>query len=101
MALALFILCVQKYNFDLHNNFAHIEKFYHGILNELCNGNSIFNKDNVANATKIKMLALAAMGTYVAQDSGHQKIIFEGHKQIAAWFYAENQNDHALLSGKF
>ncbi|MEO3991861.1 flagellin lysine-N-methylase [Pseudocitrobacter cyperus] len=101
MALAQFILCLQKYNFDLHNHFTQVEDFYHALLNELHSGRTLIDKRHSASATKLKLQALAVMGTHVASDSQRDNFTLEGHRLISDWFDITNQNDLNLQGEKF
>ncbi|MCA2026001.1 flagellin lysine-N-methylase [Enterobacter sp. K16B] len=101
MALAQFILCLQHVNFDLHNRFSEVERFYDALLTELQSGKSLMDSGNLARSNAMKYLALSVMGTNVAKDSARDGFILEGHQHIAAYLNIAGSDDPADLEAKF
>ncbi len=78
MALAQLILTLQHVNFDLHNQYEQVERFYEALLEALQSGKSLLSESNVGRSNAMKYLALSILGTNVARDSARDGYINEG-----------------------
>lgn len=101
MALAQLILTLQHVNFDLHNQYEQVERFYEALLEALQSGKSLLSESNVGRSNAMKYLALSILGTNVARDSARDGYINEGHRQIADFLNFSHDSDPARLAQKF
>ncbi|MFJ3459046.1 flagellin lysine-N-methylase [Scandinavium goeteborgense] len=101
MALAHFILYLQRIEFDLHQRFDEAEGYYHQLLSDLQSGVSLLTAQPSAQSLALKVRALAVLGSLVAGDASRDGYVTQGHQQIADYLNVSALEDGAALAAKF
>lgn len=101
MALAHFILYLQRINFDLHQRFDEAEAYYHQLLNDLDAGESLLDPRLSSQSLTLKVRALSVLGSLVAHDAARDSHITQGHQEIAEYLNLEALADADALGDKF
>ncbi|TDN56033.1 flagellin lysine-N-methylase [Scandinavium goeteborgense] len=101
MALAHFILYLQRINFELHQRFDEAEAYYHQLLSDLHNGVSLLETPSSLQSSSLKIRALAVLGSLVANDKSRDGNMAQGHQEIADYLNVGELEDGEALNEKF
>jgi lysine-N-methylase len=101
MALAHFILYLQRIEFNLHQRFDEAQAYYHLLLNDLQTGESLLTAQPSAQSLALKVRALAVLGSLVANDASRDGYVTQGHRQVAEFLNVAELQDGAALGEKF
>ncbi|RZM97816.1 lysine-N-methylase [Escherichia sp. E4208] len=101
MALAQFMVYLQRIEFDLHNHFAQAEQYHQELLSELAAGISLMSQSTPTESVGLKVRALTVLGSLVANKSSRDRIIADAHRKMAVYLDVANSPDKQALADKF
>lgn len=101
MALAQFMVYLQRIEFDLHRHFAQAEQYHQELLGELAAGISLIHCSTSTESVGLKVRALSALGALIANESSRDNIIAGAHRKMAAYLNITASTDKQALVDKF
>lgn len=101
VALAHFILFLQRIKFDLHNKLAEAEARFEQLLLDLQTGESLRPEMPPTESIRHKVHFLSALGTLVAKEDSRDGYLGEGQKLISAYLGNNSGAEPVGLSEKF
>jgi len=101
VALAHFILFLQRIDFDLHNKLAEAEARFEQLLLDLQTGKSLRPEMPPVESIRHKVHFLSALGTLVAKEDSRDGFLGEGHKLISDYLGKFTGVESVELSEKF
>ena len=85
MALAQFMVYLQRIEFDLHRHFLLAEQYHQELLSELAAGISLIHRSTSTESVGLKVRALSALGSLIANEGARDNIIAGVHRKMAAY----------------
>ncbi|EOU46691.1 MULTISPECIES: flagellin lysine-N-methylase [unclassified Escherichia] len=101
MALAQFMVYLQHIEFDLHRHFAQAEQYHQELLSELAAGISLIHRSTSTESVGLKVRALSALGSLIANEGARDNIIAGVHRKMAAYLNITASTDKQDLVDKF
>ncbi|ELW9442195.1 flagellin lysine-N-methylase [Pluralibacter gergoviae] len=101
MALAHFILYLQRIEFDVYRRLDDIEAYYHGLLDTLRAEETLLAPQHTAESVALKIKSLSVLGKYVASRDNRSRYIREGHRLLAEFIDPQPTSSAAALEEKF
>ncbi len=101
MALAQFMVYLQRIDFDLHHHFAQAEQNHQELLSKLAAGMSLISHSTPMESVGLKVRALTVLGSLVANKGSRDSIIAEAHRKMAVYLDVANSPDKQVLADKF
>ncbi|MGU3413203.1 flagellin lysine-N-methylase [Enterobacteriaceae bacterium C34A] len=101
MALAHFVVYLQRIEFDLYRHFAQAEQYHQQLLNDLATGESLIHRPSATDSVGLKVRALSVLGSLIARNSARDGIIREVHQQMATYLNVAESPDLQALADKF
>ncbi|RZM90906.1 MULTISPECIES: flagellin lysine-N-methylase [unclassified Escherichia] len=101
MALAQFMIYLQRIEFDLHNHFAQAEQYHQELISKLAAGMSLNRQSTPTESVGLKVRALTVLGSLVANKSSRDRIITDLHRKMAVYLDVANRPDKQVMADKF
>ena len=101
MALAHFILYLQRSNFDVYSRLDDIEAYYHELLHMLRSHETLFTRKYTSESVVLKLKSLSILGKCIALRDSRSNYIRNEHRLLAEFINLQCDNSIDKLEEKF